>query len=88
MSYLATMTTLLSENKNPQHQEHIISFTAMCKEMIEELVPQIVERTLLNTYFELWVKIRMILDNKEVSFSQITDFIIQEIENELKSRLK
>lgn len=88
MSYLATMTTLLSENKNPQHEQHIYEFEAMVRQMIEELTPQIVERTLLNTYFELWVKIRMILDNKEVSFSQITDYIIQEIENELKSKLK
>ena len=84
--YLQTMTTLLSENKNPQHEQHIYEFEAMTRQMIEELVPQIVEKTLQTTYFNLWVKLRMVMEGKEVSFSQVTDYVMNEIENILKNK--
>ena len=86
--YLQTMTTLLSENKNPQHQEHIIQFTLMCKEMIEELVPQIVEKTLETNYLDLWLKLRMVLEGKEVYFNDVANYVEKEITNILKNKLK
>lgn len=86
--YLQTMTTLLSENKNPQHEQHIYEFEAMVRQMIEELVPQIVEKTLETNYLDLWLKLRMVMEGKEVYFSQVADYIEKEIINILKNKLK
>lgn len=86
--YLQTMTRLLSEAKNPQHERHIYEFEEMVRQMIEELVPPIVERTLETNYLDLLVKLRMVIEGKEVYFSQVADYVKKEIENILKSKLK
>jgi len=89
MSYLATMATLISEAKNQIHESHIYEFEYMVRQMIEELTPKIVKETLLDTYMELYVKIKMLLDGKEVSFDDINEYIMNEIqENLIKSLSK
>ena len=82
------MTSLLSEAKSSIHEQHIYEFELMCRQMIEELTPIIVKQTLMDTYFDLWVKLRMILDNKEVSFKEVSDYILKQIEEELKKMIK
>lgn len=83
MSYLATITMLDSENKNPNHREHIYQFSNLCREMIEQLTPQIVKQVLLDTYMELYVRIQMMLDGKEVSFNDINNYIMNMIRDNL-----
>ena len=86
--YLQTMTQLISETKNPQHERHIYEFVKMVDEMIEEKVPQIVERVMQENYMDILVKLQMILDGREVNFEQVSDYIINEIRNIIKSKLK
>lgn len=79
---------MLSENSNPQHERHITAFYLMAKELIREMVPEIVKQTLNDTYFDLWVKLRMIIEGKEVYFNDVADYIIKEIERTLKDSIK
>lgn len=88
MSYLATMTTLLSENKNPQHEAHIYAFEAMARQMIFELGPQMVRQELANTYLDLLVKIQTQINGRNVDFPDIIEYIKNIIEEELQKELK
>lgn len=56
----------------------------MVRQMIIELVPPIVEKTLKETYLDLWVKLRMVFENKEVYFDDVADYVRREIEKALK----
>lgn len=84
MSYLEIMANLLSEAKSSIHEQHIYEFEAMVRQMIIELVPPIVEKTLKETYLDLWVKLRMVFENKEVYFDDVADYVRREIEKALK----
>ena len=84
LSYIATMTNLLSEAKSSIHEQHIYEFEAMVRQMIEELVPPLVIKTLQNTYFDLWVKLQMVFEGKEQYFKDVADYIMKELEKELK----
>ena len=84
LSYIATMTNLLSEAKSSIHEQHIYEFEAMVRQMIEELVPPLVIKTLQNTYFDLWVKLQMVFEGKELYFKDVADYIMKELEKELK----
>lgn len=88
MSYLDTMTLLLSEAKSSIHEQHIYEFEAMAREMINELVPPLVIKTLQETYTELWLKLRMLFEGREVYFDDIANYIIEEIEKALKQKMK
>lgn len=88
MSYLATMTNLLSEAKSSIHEQHIYEFEAMVRQMIEELVPPLVIKTLNDTYMDLWVKLQMTFENKTVYFDDVADYIWKELENALKQKFK
>lgn len=88
MSYLSTMTSMLSESQGREHERHIYDYERLTREMIEELVPQIVEKTLNKTYMELWLKLKMVLEGKEVYFKDVADYVIDEIKNELEKAFK
>lgn len=88
MSYLSTMTQLLSEAKSSIHEQHIYEFEAMVRQMIEELVPQIVIKTLQETYMELWLKLRMVFEGREVFFNDVAKYVMEEIEKALKQAMK
>ena len=88
MSYLMTMKNLLSEAMTSIHEQHIYEFEAMVRQMIEELVPPLVNITLQDTYMELWLKLRMIFDGREVYFNDIADYVFKEIEKALKQKMK
>lgn len=87
MSYLMTMTNLLSEAKSSIHEQHIYEFEAMVRQMIEELVPPLVIKTLQETYMDLWVKLQMVFENKAVYFDDVADYIRKELERALKQSL-
>ena len=87
MSYLSTMTSMLADNQGREHEKHIYDYERLTREMIEELVPQIVKNTLNDTYMELWLKLRMIFEGKEVYFNDVADYVISEIKNELEKAL-
>ena len=87
MSYLNTMTQLLSEAKSSIHERHIYEFEAMVRQMIEELVPPLVIKTLQETYMDLWVKLQMVFENKAVYFDDVADYIRKELERALKQSL-
>ena len=88
MSYLATMTNLLSEAKSSIHEQHIYEFEAMVRQMIEELVPPLVIKTLQETYMELWVKLRMVFEGREVFFNDVANYVMEELEKALKQAMK
>ena len=88
MSYIATMTNLLSEAKSSIHEQHIYEFEAMVRQMIEELVPPLVIKTLKDTYMDIWVKLRMTMENKEVFFEDVANYVIQELEKALRQEIK
>lgn len=87
MSYLNTMTQLLSEAKSSIHEQHIYEFEAMVRQMIEELVPPLVIKTLQETYLDLWVKLQMVFEGKAVYFDDVADYIRKELERALKQSL-
>lgn len=87
MSYLATMTTMLSEAKDTIHERHIIEQELMMRQMIEELTPQIVKQELATMDSELLVKIQTQLNGKDMDFPEIRIIIRQMIEEELKTAL-
>ena len=87
MSYLMTMTKLLSEAKTSIHEQHIYEFEAMVRQMIEELVPPLVIKTLQETYVDLWVKLQMVFEGKAVYFDDVADYIRKELERALKQSL-
>ena len=87
MSYLNTMTQLLSEAKTSIHEQHIYEFEAMVRQMIEELVPPLVIKTLQETYLDLWVKLQMVFEGKAVYFDDVADYIRKELERALKQSL-
>ena len=82
-----TMTNLLSEAKSSIHEQHIYEFEAMVRQMIEELVPPLVIKTLQETYMDLWVKLQMVFENKAVYFDDVADYIRKELERALKQSL-
>lgn len=88
MKSLGIMTTMLSENDSPIHEQHIISFYMMCQELIREMVPELVKQELERTYLDLIVKLRLILEGKEMSFPDVKDYIMSEIEKEFKKLIK
>lgn len=87
MSYLATMANLLSESKSSIHEQHIYEFEAMVRQMIEELVPPLVIKTLKDTYMDIMVKLRMELEGREVYFNDVAEYIYKEIEKALKQKM-
>lgn len=87
MSYLKAMTNMLSEAKSSIHEQHIYEFEAMVRQMIEELVPPLVIKTLQETYMDLWVKLQMVFENKAVYFDDVADYIRKELERALKQSL-
>lgn len=88
MSYLITMTNLLSEAKSSIHEQHIYEFEAMVREMINELVPPLVIKTLQETYMDLWVKLQMVFEGKQVYFDDVADYIQKELVKALKQAWK
>ena len=87
MSYMETMTCMLSEAKDSIHERHIYEYELMTRQMIEELVPQIVLKTLNECYMDLWLKLRMVFEGKEVYFQDVADYVVKELENALQQAL-
>lgn len=88
MSYQDTMTLLLSEAKSSIHEQHIYEFEAMVRQMIEELVPPLVIKTLQETYMELWVKLRMVFEGREIFFNDVAKYVMEELEKAIKQAMK
>lgn len=88
MSYLATMTGMLSEAKDSIHERHIYEYEAMTRQMIEELVPPLVIKTLQDTYFDLWVKLQMVFEGKPLYFEDVANYIYKELEKALRQTFK
>lgn len=78
----------MSEAKSSIHEQHIYEFEAMVREMINELVPPLVIKTLQETYMDLWVKLQMVFEGKQVYFDDVADYIQKELVKALKQAWK
>ena len=80
MSYLGTMTTMLSDSKNPEHERHIYEIHSMVLEMIKELVPPLVREC----YNEINVDVSTYLNGRSVSGEGLREYIREIIIDELR----
>ena len=88
MNYIQMAGILESNEKNPQHWEHIRDFTILCEQCVRDLTPQIVKEELANMDSELWVKIQTQINGRNVDFPEIRQMIRDMIMEELKKMLK
>ena len=84
MSYLALMTSMCSEAKNPEHERHIYEMEAMVRMMINELVPPLVEKLTLDTL----VKIQTQLNGKNVDFPDVRAYVEDKLRDEIQKAIK
>lgn len=88
MNYIQMAGILESNEKNPQHWQHIKEFTTLCEQCVRDLTPQIVKEELTNMDSELWVKIQTQINGRNVDFPDVREYIREMIEEELRKALK
>lgn len=87
MSYLQNVTSMIG-GAPPIHEQHVYEQVELTKAMIDELVPPLVEKLLREKYLDILVKIQTQLNGKDVDFSQVRDYVMKIIFDELRSGLK
>lgn len=68
MSYLQTMTGMLA-NSTPQHERHIYEYHTMMLQMINELVPPMIERYWKEHIEQLTVEVITLLNGKQTDLT-------------------
>ena len=79
MNYMGYLTILESEEKSVEHQRHLYEIEELVRMMIEELVPQVVEKNLV----EALVKITTTINGEKVDFKDVKEYIINRLIEEL-----
>lgn len=86
MDYRTMAGMMLSNEKNPQHWQHIIEFAAMCEQAIRDLTPQIVREELAKLKIDLPVQIQTQINGQKKDFPDVAEYIIECVANELSKR--
>ena len=83
MSYFQTMTNMIS-GSSYQHEQHIYEFHAMVLQMIEELVPPMVEQLWKEHIEQIIINVITLLNGKQTDLPGLREDIQKLLLEELK----